>query len=302
MASTDFGPLILDGNTFGWTSDRETSFAVLDRFVAAGGTAIDTADVYSAWIPGNSGGESETVIGEWLASRKNRDSVVISTKVGQSASRSGLSAANLRAAIDDSLARLQTDYVDVYYAHVDDADTPQAEYVAAFDELVKAGKVRAVGASNFTPARLRSAVAIARSEGLTPFSVSQDHYNLVERGAEAELLATLSELDIVETPYFALASGFLTGKYRPGAVVDSARSDSASRYLDKPENVELLGKLDTIADAHHVSHAAVALAWLRQQQVVAAPIASARVPEQLTDLIQSFTLTLSDAELADLSR
>jgi aryl-alcohol dehydrogenase-like predicted oxidoreductase len=297
----DFGPLVLGGNTFGWTSDRDETFAVLDAFVAAGGRSIDTADVYSAWVPGNSGGESETLIGEWFARSGRRDDVVIATKVFSLAERPGLSASNVRAAVDDSLRRLQTDRLDLYYAHRDDTEVEQEEYVAVFDELVRAGKVLEVGASNFTADRLRSAVEIARRDGLTPFTVAQDQYNLVDRGFESENRDALLELGVVELPYYGLASGFLTGKYRPGSSVDSARAGGASSYLENPRNVELLGTLDDIAAAHSVSVAAVALAWLRQQPAVAAPIASARTVDQLPALVESFELVLGDDELARLA-
>lgn len=300
MTTLDFGPLVLGGNTFGWTSDRDESFAVLDAFVAAGGRSIDTADVYSAWIPGNSGGESETILGEWTASRGNRDSVVIATKVYSLAERPGLSADNVRAAVDDSLRRLQTDYIDLYYAHRDDEDVAQEEYVAVFDELVRAGKVREVGASNFGADRLRSAVEIARDGGLTAFTVAQDQYNLVARSLETALVPTLLDLNIVELPYSALASGFLSGKYRPGVEVDSARAGGAAKQLENPANVALLGVLDEIAADRGVSVAAVALAWLRHQPAVGAPIASARTVEQLPALVESFDLVLSDEELARL--
>lgn len=299
MTTLDFGPVVLGGNTFGWTSDRDDSFAVLDAFVAAGGRAIDTADVYSAWVPGNSGGESEMIIGEWIARRGRRDDVVIATKVFSLETRPGLSAANLTAAVDDSLRRLQTDYIDLYYAHRDDTEVGQEEYVAAFGDLVVQGKVVEVGASNFEADRVRSAVAIANETGVAGFTVAQDLYNLVERDAEASLFPTLLELGVVELPYSSLASGFLTGKYRPGAAVDSARAGSAGRYLDSEANLALLSALDEIAAAHAVSVTAVALAWLRQQPVVAAPIASARVVDQLHDLLEPVTLTAE--ELARLS-
>ncbi|MGD8193545.1 aldo/keto reductase [Herbiconiux sp. P18] len=301
MTTLDFGPLVLGGNTFGWTSDRDETFAVLDAFVAAGGRSIDTADVYSAWADGNSGGESETLIGEWFASSGRRDDVVVATKVFSLPTRPGLSAANVRAAVDDSLRRLQTDRLDLYYAHRDDTEVPQEEYVAVFDELVRAGKVLEVGASNFSPERLTSAVEIARREGLTPFTVAQDQYNLVDRSFESGSRDTLLDLDIVELPYYGLASGFLTGKYRPGQNVESARAGGAAAYLDDPRNVELLGVLDDVAAAHSVSDAAVAIAWLRQQPAVAAPIASARTAAQLPALIESFELVLDDDEIAALS-
>ncbi|MCD2498357.1 MULTISPECIES: aldo/keto reductase [Microbacterium] len=291
------GPLILGGNVFGWSADRDTSFRILDAFVDAGGTTIDTADVYSAWIPGNSGGESETIIGEWLAARPGvRDRVQIGTKVFSLESRPGLSAANIAAALDDSLRRLQTDHIDIYFAHRDDPDVEQAEAFGAFDAAVRAGKVRTVGVSNFEPARIRSAAAVIAENALTPISFAQDQYNLVERDAETELIPTLLELGIGEVPYFALAAGFLTGKFRPGADVDTARSNSA-RYLDDPRNLALLEVLDGVAAAHDVPVTAVSLAWLRSRPSVAAPIASARTPEQLPALVASFDLALTDTEL-----
>lgn len=225
---------------FGWTADRDESFAVLDAFVAGGGRSIDTADVYSAWVGGNTGGESETIIGEWMASRGNRDQVSIATKVSSYTERPGLSAANIAAAVDDSLERLQTDSIDLYYAHRDDEDVAQEEYVAAFDTLVRIGKVRVVGASNFSAARLRSAIDIAAAASLTPFAVAQDQWSLVESGIELALVPTLADLGVVELPYSSLASGFLSGKYRAGAVVDSARAAGAGAYLNDPRNVELL--------------------------------------------------------------
>lgn len=301
MTDLDFGPLVLGGNTFGWTSSRDESFAVLDAFVAAGGRAIDTADVYSAWAPGNSGGESETILGEWLASRGNRDRVSIATKVFSLEARPGLSRENIRAAVRDSLERLQTDYLDLYYAHRDDESMPQEEYVRAFAELVDEGTIRLVGASNFTAGRLRTAVGMAKELGVTGFTVAQDGYSLVKRGLEQDLVPTLLELGIVELPYGALQGGFLTGKYRPGVAVDSARAGNATKLLDDPRNLELLAVLDDIAAARGVSVTAVSLAWLRQQPSVGAPIASARTTEQLPELVQSFDLELSADELARLA-
>jgi aryl-alcohol dehydrogenase-like predicted oxidoreductase len=296
MSNLDFGPLVLGGNTFGWTSDKDESFAVLDKFVDAGGRSIDTADVYSAWAPGNSGGDSETIIGEWLESRGHRERVVIATKVFSLAARPGLSAANIHAAVDDSLSRLKTDYIDLYYAHRDDETVHQTEYVAAFDDLVKAGKVREVGASNFTYERLTSARTIAKETGQAPFTVAQDKYNLVDRALD-EVLPKLAGIGVTELPYSALASGFLTGKYRPGIAVESARAAGASAYLNDPTNLTLLSMLDVIAASHGVSVTAVGLAWLRQQTGIGAPIASARTVEQLDHLIESFELKLTLAEL-----
>jgi aryl-alcohol dehydrogenase-like predicted oxidoreductase len=300
VSALDFGPVILGGNTFGSTSDKDESIAVLDRFVAGGGRSIDTADAYGAWVPGSKGGLSEEILGEWLKSRGRRDGIVIATKVFSLATRPGLSPANIRAAVDDSLKRLQTDYIDLYYAHRDDENVPQADYVAAFDELVKAGKVREVGASNFEIGRLTSAIAIAKDAGQTPFTVAQDRYNLVERGLEA-VLPNLRSLGVAELPHSALAGGFLTGKYRPGIEVESARAGGASKYLDNPANVTLLRTLDVIAASHGVSLTAVALAWLRQQTGIGAPIASSRTVPQLDDLIQSFQLSLTLAELEQLA-
>ncbi|TBN58057.1 aldo/keto reductase [Glaciihabitans arcticus] len=298
--TSELGPVVLGGNVFGWTANKDESFAVLDAFVAAGGRSIDTADVYSAWVPGNAGGDSEEIIGEWVASRGNRDSVHIATKVSSLEARPGLSAANLAAAVDDSLRRLQTDYIDLYYAHNDDKDVAQEEYVAAFDALVKAGKVRAVGASNFEADRVRSAVEIAKAQGLTPFTFAQDRWSLVERGIETGLVPTLAELGITELPYSSLASGFLSGKYRAGGpAVDSPRAGGASRYLEVPANIELLSTLDDVATAHGADVASVALAWLRAQDVVGAPIASARTVAQVPALMNVIELTAE--ELAALS-
>jgi len=294
MTSLDFGSVILGGNVFGWTADKQQSFAVLDAFVAAGGRSIDTADVYSMWAPGNDGGVSEQIIGEWVASRGKRGDVVIGTKVFSLPSRAGLSAANIAAAVDDSLRRLQTDYLDIYYAHRDDTSVPQEEYLAAFDSLVKAGKVRELGASNFTSERLVSAAAIAKDAGLTPFTIAQDQWNLVERGIESDLVPTLADLGITELPYYSLASGFLSGKYRVGQTVDSARAGGASAYLDDPRNVELLTALDDIAEAHDASVTGVSLAWLRAQSVVGAPVASARTVEQVPGLLENVELTADE--------
>ncbi|MFK0110677.1 aldo/keto reductase [Streptomyces sp. NPDC091217] len=297
MSTHDFGPLVLGTNTFGWTSDREQSFAVLDTFVEAGGTLIDTADVYSAFVPGNSGGESETIIGGWLTSRGLRDRVRIATKIGAWHEHPGLSAATVRRAVEGSLRRLRTDRLDVLYAHGDDPARTPDEISAAFDALVREGKVRALGLSNFSAPRIRAVVEAARAAGRAPFEISQDHYNLVERSFETKLAPVLSELGLVELPYFSLASGFLTGKYRDGCHQASPRSGMAAAYLRNPRSRALLAALDRIAADRGVSVAAVALAWLRQQPTVAAPIAGARTPGQLASLVGSFTLSLNDDEL-----
>ena len=301
MTSLDLGPLVLGGNVFGWTADRDASFRVLDAFVDGGGRAVDTADAYSAWLPGHVGGESETIIGEWLASRGRRDDVVIATKVASLPTRKGLAPDNIAAAVEDSLRRLGTDRIDLYFAHRDDPDVPQEETLAAFDRLVRDGKVREIGASNFAPDRLRSAAALAEEHGLTPYTVAQDLWNLVDRDAETVLVPTLEQLGIVEVPYSSLASGFLTGKYRPGTAVDSARAGKAGAYLENPRAVDLLGVLDDVAADRGVSVTAVSLAWLAAQRTVAAPIASASRVEQVEDLLAAARVELTPQELEQLS-
>lgn len=291
-------PVCLGGNVFGWTADRDTSFAVLDAYVEAGGNFVDTADSYSAWIPGNSGGESETIIGEWLASRGDRDRVVIATKVGSLGSRRGLSAANIRLAVEDSLRRLRTDYIDLYWAHIDDRETPLEETLGAFDALVREGKVRDIGASNYGPERLAEALAISDREGLARYVALQQHYNLLEREYEGELRDVVAANGLVSTPYFGLARGFLTGKYRPGVEVDSARAGSASEYLSSERALRVLDALDGVAAERGVAPATVALAWLAAQPTVAAPIASARTVEQLVPLLAVAELKLGEEELA----
>ena len=301
--TTDFGPLVLGGNVFGWTADRDASFAVLDAFVEAGGRAIDTADVYSEWADGHTGGESESVIGEWLAARPGmRENVSIATKVCQKSDRRGLSPENLRAALTDSLERLQTDYVDLYYAHRDYPEVPQDEVVTAMAEFVAEGRVRQLGASNFSAERLRSAVDVATAHGIPGFTVAQDLYNLVRRDYETDLKPTIAALGLVELPFGALQGGFLTGKYRAGGEpIDSPRAVNAAKLLDDDRAVATLEALRGVADARGASMTAVALAWLRQQPTVGAPIASARSTEQLTSLVESFDLTLTAEELAALA-
>lgn len=294
MTSFDVGPLVLGANTFGWTATRDEAFAVLDAFLAAGGRMIDTSDSYGK-------GASEEILGEWMTSRNARDSVLVATKVSQLETRPGLSAANIAAAAEDSLRRLNTDRIDLYYAHRDDPEVEQEESFGAFHELVQTGKVRRVGVSNFSPERLQSAVAVIVANGLTPITASQDHYNLVERALESTLLPVLREHGIVEHPYFSLASGYLTGKYRPGVEVDSARARLVQRYADSDPGSAILSVLDEVASERGVSQSAVALSWLRQQPGVGAPIASARVVEQLPALVESFDLELSAEELGRLS-
>jgi aryl-alcohol dehydrogenase-like predicted oxidoreductase len=287
--------LNLGGNVFGWTADEPQSFAVLDAYTAAGGNFVDTSDLYGG------GGRSEEILGNWLTARGNRDDVVVATKVGMWDGRPGLSAANIQAAAEDSLRRLQTDHIDLYYAHRDDPDTPLEETLTAFDALVRAGKVRHLGASNYSAERLTDALSISDKNNLARFAVLQPHYNLVERDYERDLAPLVAREGLATLPYFALAKGFLTGKYRSKEeTVDSPRAARASSYLDG-NGERVLAALDEVAQAHGVSVATVALAWLRVQPTVAAPIASARTPEQLTDLIASVTLELSDAEVTALS-
>lgn len=298
----DVLPLNLGGNVFGWTADEQASFAVLDAFVEGGGSLVDTADVYSEWGAGHEGGESEATIGRWIAARGNRADVVIATKVGKLSTRRGTSRAVVRAAVDDSLKRLGTDYIDLYYAHEDDRETPLEETVAALGEVVAEGKARYVAASNFTPERLAEALRIADELGVARFVALQPHYNLVHRG---EYEGPLQELAVREglgvLPYSSLASGFLTGKYRDGSpAVDSPRAGSAGRYLDD-RGRRVLAALDAVAAAHATSVTAVGLAWLRVQPGVVAPIASARSVEQLPDLLAGARLELSDDEVVALS-
>jgi aryl-alcohol dehydrogenase-like predicted oxidoreductase len=296
----DVSRLCLGANVFGWTADRDTSFAILDAYVAAGGNVVDTSDSYMWRVPGNSGGESESIIGEWLATRGSRDRMVIATKVGSLPSRRGLSAATITAAAEDSLRRLRTDRIDLYYAHRDDPQVPQEETLAAFDGLVRAGKVRALGASNFSAARLRSALQISAREGLAAYVALQPHYNLLERTEfETEMAPVLAAEGLACLPYYGLAKGFLTGKYRPGTDVRSARAEGAMAYLDE-RGLAVLAVLDEIAAARRVPVAAVALAWLADQPTVAAPIASARTPEQLADLLPVLDLHLTADEVASL--
>lgn len=302
IGALEVSRLCLGGNVFGWTADKDTSFAILDAYVAAGGNIIDTADSYTWRAPGNSGGESETIIGEWLASRGNRDRVVIATKVGSLPSRRGLSASNIKAACEDSLRRLRTDYIDLYWAHRDDPDTVQEETLDAFDELVREGKVRHIGASNFSAERLRSALEISRRDGLAEFVAVQPHYNLMERGEyETALAPVVAAENLACFPYYGLAMGFLTGKYRPdGPEVDSVRSQGARAYLNE-RGLRVLAVLDEIAAGHRVSVAAVALAWLAVQPTVTAPIASARTTAQLAELLPVLNLNLTDDEVRLLS-
>jgi len=292
--------LVLGGNVFGWTvKSREDSFRILDRFAEAGGVMIDTADVYSAWAPGNRGGESETIIGEWLKRRGGHDGVLIATKVGFS---TGLSKRSIAEAVDASLARLGVETIDLYYAHKDDPATPQEESAAAFDALVKAGKVRMLGASNFSADRFAAALDLSAREGLARYEVLQPRYNLVQR---EEFEGALQDLCVARgvavLPYYGLASGFLTGKYRSKADIGkSVRGDRMSAFLDG-NGLAVLAALDAIAAEIGATPAQVALAWLAAQPAIAAPIASATSVAQLEELLGVLTLELDPDQLARLS-
>jgi aryl-alcohol dehydrogenase-like predicted oxidoreductase len=287
---------------FGWTADERQSFAVLDAYADAGGNFVDTADAYSSWVPGHAGGESETILGSWLARRSDRDRFVIATKVAKKPGLEGLSAKTIRAAAEGSLERLRTDRIDLYYAHTDDSRTPLEETMRAFDDLVHAGKVRHVAASNYTAPRLAEALAVSDRLGLARFAALQPEYNLMQR---REYEGPLADLCVSEglacVPYFALAKGFLTGKYRPGAAVESARARAASSYLDA-RGLRVLAALDRVAAAHGVPVAAVGLAWLVTRPGVVAPIASARTTEQLAELLPMADLRLAPDEIDALTR
>ncbi|GAA4918738.1 aryl-alcohol dehydrogenase (NADP+) [Actinomycetospora succinea] len=304
----DVHPLCLGGNVFGWTADAAASAAVLDAYLDAGGNFVDSADSYTWRVEGNSGGDSERVLGDWMAARGVRDRVVVATKVGSWPERPGLSPENVTAACDDSLRRLRTDHIDLYYAHRDDPDTPIEDALGAFDELVRAGKVRYVGLSNYSAERLTSALTVADKHGLARPVALQPHYNLVERALyEDELADVAADADLGVMPYFALAKGFLTGKYRPGdpapdmsGPMASARAGGAVAYLDD-RGTRVLGVLEQVADAHGVPMAAVALAWLAAQPTVTAPIASARTVEQLATILPMADLELAPDEVAALT-
>jgi aryl-alcohol dehydrogenase-like predicted oxidoreductase len=294
-------PLCLGGNVFGWTADEPASFDVLDAYAAAGGNFVDTADAYSAWVAGHVGGESETIIGRWMKARGNRGQMIIATKVGRLSSMQGLSAATIRAGAEASLRRLGTDYIDLYFAHADDPGTPLEETLRAFDALVREGKVRYVAASNYTAPRLVEALAISRREQLAPYVAVQPHYNLAHRGDyEGALRDLCGQEHLACVPYFALASGFLTGKYRPGTKVDSPRAPWVANYLDD-RGQRLLQALDKTAAAHQTTVAAVALAWLLADATIPAPIASARTKVQLADLLPSVDLRLDGDEIVRLT-
>jgi aryl-alcohol dehydrogenase-like predicted oxidoreductase len=278
-------PLCLGGNVFGWSANAEQSNEVLTAYETAGGNFIDTADMYSRWHTGNVGGESETIIGDWMRSRGNRSEMVIATKVAKLATRPGLSAANIAAAAEDSLRRLGTDYIDIYYAHHDDEEIPLEESLTAFNELVTAGKVRYLAASNYTASRLEEALKISRDLGMSEYLLLQPNYNAIVRDEyEGDLMATAVKEDIPVLPYFSLATGFLTGKYQPGVEVDSVRAGDMPDYMND-RGWAILNALTEIASEQNCSISAAALSWLRAQPGVVTPIASARTTEQLAEIL-----------------
>ncbi len=298
----DIFPLVLGGNVFGWTADRDASFAVLDAFTAGGGNAIDSADVYSAWADGNAGGESEAILGEWMADRGNRRDVIVATKGGSLEGLTGGSRDSLRKAIDGSLDRLKTDYIDLYYLHRDDADTPLEETIGALSEFVDEGKARYVALSNFSAERLTEALAVAERIGAHPLVALQPLYNLVEREKyEGPLEQVVEKSGLSTIPYSSLASGFLTGKYRDGSPSgDSPRASGAAKYLDA-RGRRVLAALDAVAANHGAEVGSVALAWLAAQPTVVAPIASARSVDHVPGLLASASLKLSADELRSIT-
>ena len=293
----DVSPLCLGGSVFGWTIDEARSFAILDAYVESGGNFIDTADVYSAWASGNEGGESETIIGRWMRARGNRDRLVLATKVGMI---DGLSEEHVTAQIESSLRRLQTDRVDLYYAHRDDPRTPLESTLAAFNRLVQAGKVRYIAASNYDAARLEAALETSRRDGTVAFAALQPHYNLVERdGFEGELEDVCTRHGLPCLPYFPLAAGFLTGKYERNRTVAGERAEAVEGYMNE-RGWSALAALRRCATARRLSPAAIALAWLASRPTVAAPIASVTSLDQLRSLLAFLDVDLTPDEIADL--
>jgi aryl-alcohol dehydrogenase-like predicted oxidoreductase len=301
----EIAPIVFGGNVFGWTADEATSFRLLDAFVAAGFNAVDTADVYSRWVPGNKGGESETIIGKWLKRGAKRQQVIIATKVASEmgTGKKGLSKRYILAAVEDSLQRLQTDYIDLYQSHVDDADTPLEETLEAYAQLIQQGKVRAIGASNYNGKRLGEALQISRKKGLPRYETLQPHYNLYERAEfETDLAPLCLRENIGVIPYFSLASGFLAGKYRSEAdLAKSARGSLVKKYLNE-RGFEILSALDQVAKAHSATPTRVALAWLLAQPSITAPIASATNLDQLRELLSAADLKLDRESLEQLNQ
>ena len=289
-------PLCLGGNVFGWSADEAQSHSVLDAYAGHGGNFIDTADVYSEWKEGNTGGDSEKIIGTWMKARGNRSEMVIATKVAKYSRRPGLSAKNIIAACEESLERLQSDYIDLYYSHEDDDKVSLEETMGAYAQLIAQGKVRYIAASNFSPSRLQEALKFSEENSLPSYIAVQEHYNLMVRKAfELEMSPILAENAISCIPYFGIARGFLTGKYRPGIAVESVRAGGVGDYTND-KGFAVIAALDEISKAHSSSLAAVALAWLRANPTVSAPIASARTVNQLEEIIEIVELTNAEVE------
>lgn len=292
-------PLTIGGNVFGWTADEVTSHLLLDNFKSQGLNFIDTANTYSSWVPGNKGGESETIIGNWMKQRGNRSDLIIATKCGSEMNgKKGLGKSYIIECANESLIRLQTDYIDLYQAHYPDPSTPIAETLEGFDQLIKEGKVRAVGASNYTPAQLTEALQVSKQTGLVSYSTLQPLYNLYDRTAfEKELQPICVENNIPVISYYALASGFLTGKYRSVNDLDkSRRGDGIKKYLNA-RGLRILNALDEISQYLQVTPAVIALAWLLAKPAIIAPIVSATTTEQITDLVKATTLSLDQATI-----
>ena len=290
-------PLCLGSNIFGSNADEAQSHVVMDAYSAHAGNFIDTADMYNQWVEGHVGGESETVIGSWMKKRNNRQSMVIATKVSKMDTRPGLSAKNIFAACEESLNRLQTDYIDLYYSHADDETVSLDETLGAYAQLIAQGKVRYIAASNFTPARLRESMKFSEDNNIPAYVAVQDLYNLVDRKTyEGEMSQAVVDLGISNIPFYGIARGFLTGKYRPGvSEVDSRRAAGAREYATD-KNYAVLSIMDDVAKNHNVSLSAVALAWLRAQPSVSVPIASARTVEQVEEIIQVVELNAGEVE------
>jgi aryl-alcohol dehydrogenase-like predicted oxidoreductase len=302
-SSLSVAPLAFGGNVFGWSADEKRSFELLDAFVDAGFNLVDTADVYSAWVPGNSGGDSETIIGKWFRQSGKRDKVVIATKVAKWDKQPGLSPINIAQAVEGSLKRLQTDHIDLYQAHEDDASVPLEETLDAFSRLIEAGKVRVIGASNYTADRLAEALKVSRENNLPRYETLQPDYNLIDRaGYEKDLEPLIRDEHIGVISYYSLASGFLSGKYRSESDLakSSARGGAVKKYLN-PRGMQILAALDDVASSHNAKPAQVALAWLMARPGITAPIASATSVKQLHELVGAAKLSLSDKDVAQLN-
>lgn len=287
-------PLCLGGNVFGWSANEAQSFDILNAYSMHGGNFIDTADVYSEWKDGNEGGESERIIGNWMKQHGNRNSMIIATKVAKYSKRPGLSAKNIVEACNDSLRRLQTDHIDLYYAHEDDQKTPLGETLEAFTNLVQEGKVRYIAASQYAAPRLDEALRISKENGFASYVALQDQYNLMERsGIEGAMANVISEHQISVIPFFGLARGFLSGKYRPGVTVESVRAAGVAQYQNE-KGWQTVEALSDIARHYASTPSAVALAWLRAQSTVSVPIASARTVDQLGEIVQVLELRADD--------